>query len=79
VNPKADTRRPWAGSACRGSRLFSSADARKSPDFDTDRKKVPGSIVTAPRIPTSAPEQDPKHRYRVWYDRTIDAFNEGAP
>ncbi len=36
-------------------------------------------VFTAPLIPTSAIEQDPKHRYRVWYDRTIAAFDEGAP
>jgi hypothetical protein len=36
-------------------------------------------VFTAPLIPTSAPQQDPKHRYRVWYDRTIDAFDKGAP
>ncbi len=36
-------------------------------------------VFTAPLIPPSAPLQDPKHRYRVWYDRTIAESNEGAP
>ena len=36
-------------------------------------------VFTAPLIPTSAPEQDPKDRYRVWYDRTISAFEHGLP
>jgi hypothetical protein len=31
-------------------------------------------VFTAPLIPTSAPQQDPKDRYRVWYDRTIAAI-----
>jgi hypothetical protein len=33
-------------------------------------------VFTAPLVPTSAPIQDPKHRYRVWYDRTVATFDQ---
>ncbi len=36
-------------------------------------------VFTAPLLPTDAPVQDPKHRYRVWYDRTIAELIGGAP
>jgi hypothetical protein len=48
---------------------------------DTElRVKYKGDeVFTAPLVPAGAPVQDPKHRYRVWYDRTIRAIEEGRP
>lgn len=36
-------------------------------------------IFTAPLLPIDAPVQDPKHRYRVWYDRTDASIAERTP
>ena len=35
-------------------------------------------IFTAPLLPYNQPEQDPKHRYRVFHDRDIPAVEERA-
>jgi hypothetical protein len=36
-------------------------------------------VFTAPLLPYNLPEQDPKHRYRVFHDRDIAAVEERAP
>jgi hypothetical protein len=34
------------------------------------------TVFTAPFVPHTAPQQDPKHRYRVFNDRTIPAVED---
>jgi hypothetical protein len=41
-------------------------------DTELRVKRKGNEVFTAPLIPPSAPVQDSKHRYRVWYDRTIE-------
>ena len=48
-------------------------------DTELHVKHKDKEVFKAPLIPTSATEQDPKHRYRVWYDRTISTFDKAAP
>jgi hypothetical protein len=43
-------------------------------DTELRVKHNSNEVFTAPLIPTSARVQDSKHRYRVWYDRTIAAI-----
>jgi hypothetical protein len=43
-------------------------------DTELRVKHKGNEVFTAPLIPTSARVQDSKHRYRVWYDRTIAAI-----
>jgi hypothetical protein len=45
--------------------------AARFTDTELRVKHKGNEVFTAPLIPTSAPVQDSKHRYRVWYDRTV--------